>query len=258
MVPEPLKDKITSAEIKLTVFVAENKHSLTIAISDEFGKLFRSIFLDSKIAKKYQCGRTKSSAILNEVLAMDLVSKLVERMKAPPFSVATDGSNDTGVEKMSSVTIKVFVVNQHKIRHRFLDMGTTQGGTANEIFQKMNSVSTTSGISWQQCIGLNVDNTAVSMGIRNSIKTRVFKENSSVYIMGCPCHIIHNTAIAGNKAFVESCGFNVGNFAVDNFYWLDKRSKKKNLLLEFCEFVDIEYRDMLDHISVRWLSLEKW
>ena len=171
---------------------------------------------------------------------MDLTSKLVERMKATPFSVATDGSNNTGLEKMNPVTIKIFYVNQHKIRHRFLDMGTTQGGTANEIFQKMNSVFTTSSISWQQCIGLSVDNTAVNMGIRNSIKTRVLRENSSAYIMGCPCHIIHNTAIAGNKAFVESCGFDVGDFAVDNFYWLDKSSKRKNLLLEYCEFVDID------------------
>ena len=63
------------------------------------------------------------------------------------------------------------------------DIGTTRGGTANEIFQKVNSVFTTSGISWQQCIGLSTDNTVVNMGIRNSIKARVLKENSSVYIM---------------------------------------------------------------------------
>ena len=49
----------------------------------------------------------------------------------------------------------------------------------------------------------------------------------------------------------------VGDFAVDNFYLLDKSSKRKDLLLQFCEFVEIEYRNILDHISVRWLSLEK-
>ena len=82
MVPETLQDKITSAEIKMTVFLA--KHNLPIVISDELGKLFRSIFSDSNIAKKYQCGRTKSSAILNDASAIDLTSKLVERMKATP------------------------------------------------------------------------------------------------------------------------------------------------------------------------------
>ena len=127
-------------------------------------------------------------------------------MKATPFSVATDGSNDIGVEKRSPVTIKIFDVYRHKVRHRFLDIGTTRDGTANEIFQKVNSVFTTSGISWQQCIGLSTDNTAVNMGIRNSIKARVLKENSSVYIMRIPCHIICNTAIAGNKALSNLVG----------------------------------------------------
>ena len=75
---------------------------------------------------------------------MDRTSKLVERMKATPFSVATDRSNDTGLKTMNPVTTKIFYVNQHKIRHRFLDMGTTQDGTANEIFQKMNFVFTVS------------------------------------------------------------------------------------------------------------------
>ena len=92
---------------------------------------------------------------MNDALAMDLTSKLVERMKATPFLVAIDGSDDIGLEEMNPVTTKIFDVNQHEIRYRFLDMRTIQGGTANEIFQKLNSVFTTSSISWQQCIGLS-------------------------------------------------------------------------------------------------------
>ena len=57
MVPEPLQDKITSAEIKMTVFLAKHnipisKHNIPIAISDEFGKLFRSIFLTAILQKR--------------------------------------------------------------------------------------------------------------------------------------------------------------------------------------------------------------
>ena len=49
MVPEPLQDKITSAEIKMTVFLG--KHNLPIAITDEFGKLFKFIFLTAILQK---------------------------------------------------------------------------------------------------------------------------------------------------------------------------------------------------------------
>ena len=60
-----------------------------------------------------------------------------------------------------------------------------------------------------------------------------------------------------NEAFVEECDFDIEDFSSDNFYWLDKSANRKNKLLEFCQFVDIEYRRILNHISVRWLSLEK-
>ena len=60
-----------------------------------------------------------------------------------------------------------------------------------------------------------------------------------------------------NKASVEECDFDIENFSIDNFYWLDKSTNRKNKLLEFCQFVDIEYRQILNHISVCWLSLEK-
>ena len=60
-----------------------------------------------------------------------------------------------------------------------------------------------------------------------------------------------------NKAFVEECDFDIEDFSVENFYWLDKSTNRKNKLLEFCQFVGIEYRQILNHISVRWLSLGK-
>ena len=107
MVPEPSQDKITLGEIKMRVFLA--KHNLPVAISDEFGKLFRSIFPERNIAKKYQCEKSKSSANLNNALAMDLTSKLVERMKATSFSVAIDQNNDTGLEKNESSYNKDFL-----------------------------------------------------------------------------------------------------------------------------------------------------
>ncbi len=39
------------------------------------------------------------------------------------------------------------------------------------------------------------------MGCRNSIKTRILGENRATYVMGCPCHIVHNTAGKAADAF---------------------------------------------------------
>ena len=158
---------------------------------------------------------------------------------------------------MNPMTVKLFDINSHKVQQGFLDMCTTNSGTADEIFQKMNDVFKENDLTWNQCVGLSVDNTAVNLGIRNGLKAKILGENENVYVMGCPCHIIHNTAMKANKAFVEECDFDIEDFSIDNFYWLDKSRNRKNKLLEFCQFVDTEYRQILNHISVRWLSLEK-
>ena len=44
---------------------------------------------------------------------------------------------------------------------------------------------------------------------------------------------------------------------IDNYYYFEKSSKRKSELAEFCSFCNQEYRKLLKHISVRWLSLEK-
>ena len=51
-----------------------------MATADNASHLFKSMFPDSQIAKKYSCGRTKFSAILNDALAADLKEKLVDNL----------------------------------------------------------------------------------------------------------------------------------------------------------------------------------
>lgn len=85
-------------------------------------------------------------------------------------------------------------------------MGITTGegcGTAATIFSKMDSVLKGHSIPWQNCIALSVDNASVNMGDRNSIKSRVMKENPSVFIIGCPCHLVHNSASAAGAVYSE-------------------------------------------------------
>ena len=68
---------------------------------------------------------------------------------------------------------------------------------------------------------------AVNMGKRNSIKTRVLKTNPSIFVNGCPCHIIQNTTSKAAEMLSRVSGFDVEDFLVDLFHWFDKSSKRK-------------------------------
>ncbi len=56
------EDQVTKAELYFTSFIIE--HNIPISASDHAGSLFRNRFPDSKIVKKYQCARTKTSHII--------------------------------------------------------------------------------------------------------------------------------------------------------------------------------------------------
>ncbi|KAF3840290.1 hypothetical protein F7725_019007 [Dissostichus mawsoni] len=158
--------------------------------------LFKECFPDSKIAQKYSSARTKTTAIINKCVAPYLMDELVKNLCDQPFSLATDGSNDTGKcvhvtmghtqnyehfvsvgyicvvtgrEKLNPLTVKIW--SSQGVIQRFLDMVLTSGtscGTAEAIFNKMNEVLEGHSIPWANCVALAVDNASVNLepGIR--------------------------------------------------------------------------------------------
>lgn len=102
-------DKVTSAEVLFTSFILE--HNLPFESASHAAPLFRKMFPDSKIAKKYGCAATKTAAIVNYALAPEMLRPVVEYMRKEPFSLAIDGSSDTGTESMYPLVVRIFDIN---------------------------------------------------------------------------------------------------------------------------------------------------
>jgi hypothetical protein len=82
---------VIKAETMMTEVIVNCNMPLSVA--DVFTKTLKAAFPDSAIAKKYECGRSKTTALVKE-LARDEKCKTVVHMIDGPFSLATDGSND--------------------------------------------------------------------------------------------------------------------------------------------------------------------
>lgn len=81
----------------MKVAVAMVQHNMPFATAEHFSPLLRNCFSDSPTAQQYKCASTKTTCIINEAVAPHFREELVTKMKTSPFTLITDGSNDTGV-----------------------------------------------------------------------------------------------------------------------------------------------------------------
>jgi hypothetical protein len=246
-----LKTSVIEAEVRASMFLCQ--HNLPLSTLDHLGPLMRSMFPDSKIAAKFRCGRTKTSAIIN-VIGPECLKVAEDAMKTSPFSICIDGSSDNVLEKMNPMLIRVMTAEG--MQSQLLDMGITTGSTAQVLFDNMDNVLVNKNLSWQMCVAIGVDNAAVNMGGHNSIKTRALAKNAAIFMAGCNCHIAHNTARKAAAVYAKDTDFDVDQLCIDLFYYFDKSTNRKQELLQFSKFCDQEYRDVIKHVCTRWLSLE--
>ena len=62
-------------------------------------------------------------------------------MNGRPYSLGTDGSNDeSGMKKLNRLLIRLFNDNKGKVSAQLLDMGTCNEGTAETLFNNIDSI----------------------------------------------------------------------------------------------------------------------
>ncbi|KAK1892339.1 Zinc finger BED domain containing protein 5 [Dissostichus eleginoides] len=105
-------------------------------------------------------------------------------------------------------------------------------GTAEVIYQKMDEALQKNAIPWRNC------NMAASTS------------------MGAPVTSSTTLPKAG-LGFLEVCGFDPEDLTVDVGYWFKGSTNRKGYMTEFCELHGSEYLEILMHVSIRWLSLER-
>lgn len=120
------------AELKIAVLTASS--NIPMAFHDMLSPTLSKVFPDSKIACKYHSASTKATCMLNLAVAPILVENLLQQMRTHPFSLSTDGSNDTGLQKMNPATVRIYDINENCIVTRFLDMCPSGSSTAAALY----------------------------------------------------------------------------------------------------------------------------
>ena len=69
-----------------------------------------------------------------------------------------------------------------------------------------------------------------NMGCKNSLKSRILEKNSSCFIAGCNCHLVHLAAGKGGQAYESISSFSCEDHNVISITFFQRQLKKKRNL----------------------------
>ena len=249
--PSSLQEKVINAECIMTTYITQ--HNIPIQAANHMTEMFHTMFPDSRIAKEFACKKTKTTCIINETAA-DNIDSLVEVLKSNPFSISTDGSADRGENQLYPMVVRYFNYTQKCVVTEILALPRIEGASTGEnIFKLMDNTLKDKNLNWQNCLSFCSDNAAVMMGAKKGVAAYVLKEEPSIFIQGCTCHLTHIAAHNASKALGHL--LKPDELLIDIYYYLDKSSKRQKELNAFQDLYNGEIKKVLQFCSTRWLSL---
>ena len=73
-------------------------------------------------------------------------------------------------------------------------------------------------IPWTNCIGSATDNASVMVGKHKGVASFIQKKHSQCIVVGCPCHMIHDTVEKASKSLPLA----IDELLIDIYFYLDK------------------------------------
>ena len=165
------------------------------------------------------------------------------------FSVGTDASNK-GNKKLYPIVVRYFSKTCGAV-DAVLDFYNDSNESSEAIAHRILSVIEKNNLSLSSVSSYSADNASVYYGKHSSVYQKLKLINSHIVQANCNCHVLSNCVKYALKAF----SFDVESFVIETCNSFSSSAKKSEALRDFCDFVDIEYIELLRHVPTRWLSL---
>lgn len=230
----PQSEKVSIAEL-CEVF-HNVKHHISYLAQDCSTKVKKQTITDSEIVKQMTGGRTKCTAIVNQVLYPYSMEIIEEDLKNEvPFSVATDASNK-GNRKFFPVVIQYFSP-RNGISHKVLDFYVDSFEDSRSIMEKLCQVLEKAQLPWNRVTAYGADNASVNYGVNNSVYQKLKAEvNNDIIAAHCNDHILHNCA----KNALKVMPVDVEIIVMKVFAEFSCSAKKREELKECFDFFESE------------------
>ncbi|XP_025410915.1 uncharacterized protein LOC112683919 [Sipha flava] len=206
--------------------------------------------------KKFSCARTKCESIIVNVIAPFAIQQMLDELKSVKFlTIMVDTSNHKNL-KLVPILIRYFNP-QEGVKIKVLEFMNLKGETSNilsdyilNVLKKYSLLNNVVAFSGDNC---NTNFGGVSRkGTNNVFAILNEKLKRNISGIGCAAHILHN-AMHSSADILPTDIELIINKIFQYFHIYTVRIEK---LKDFCDFVSIEYKNILGSVKTRWLSLQ--
>jgi len=241
------KKKIEIAEIKIASFIAE--HNISINSVDHLVKMLLSLKLNED-SSKITCNRTKSTAIIYNVIGLTDFDNIINEMKTNKFSLMVDESTDISSIKHIALVVRMNI--DWNIKDKFLNLMPLSDATSKNMYFVIKNFFIEHQIPYQtNMIGFASDGANSMMGLNNSLKTLLQKDIPKLFVMKCVCHSL---ALCANYTCTK-LPVEVETFIRDIYNFMHQSYKRQTEFEEFQIFYDLKPNKLLQPSQTRWLSV---
>ena len=151
---------------------------------------------------------------------------------------------------MYPLTAQYFDAKTKTLHRKLRDFIEDHEEDAESIANNIKSVLERNGLNVKDITSYCADNAPVNFGRHNSVFTKLHAHNQNIARSRCYAHIIHNTA----KKFCDVPPIDVENIVTKVYGRFSISGLRRNALMEFVEFVNEDYTELLHHVPTRWSS----
>jgi len=246
-----IDEKVKVAELKICMFISE--HNTSFNTTDHLVQLIKAIGTDPEVVKKITCNRTKSTAIVNNVIGSSGFDTIIKRMKNNHFSLIIDESTDhSSVKHLAMVVRMLDYSNSNMVRDEFLSLIKVTDASALGVHKTIKNFFEENLVPYKNnLIGFSADGASAMFGVHRSVKTLLESEIPNLYSMKCICHSIALVASYATKKIPDD-----NEMLVREIYTYFQYSfKRQTAFKEFQSFTETKPHKLLKPCQTRWLSL---
>lgn len=243
--------KITAKDIAIaeaSIAYVMTKHNIAYNVIDDLTDVLKAVIFDSEIMQKIHLKRTKTTKIVENVLAPISVAAHVETITehSIPYGCQMDASNLRGNRKLFPVVIFYWFMG---LKFFVLDVVECANESANDMFNLLLLTLAKFGLPEHLFNSFNGDNATVNFAPMNSVYVYMKQKLPLIFKGRCFAHILHN----GFKKSVKCLTFDVERVVLKVYSHFSRSAQRRE---RFADSMD-EHNlvSFKKHVSVRFLSL---